>query len=144
MQMVDCAERERHLRWSRFRRAHQAVAQRCHIRRRERQTTNAPASSVPRIIPLPETVALSDEFWERIQFLLPPQKPAKGRPAHDHRRVLHGILWVARTGAPWREVPPDFGPWETIHSRYRRWRKEGRWQDIIAALHPLKARDEPE
>lgn len=133
--MRDNVERERHLRWSRFRRAHQAVAQRCHIRRREKQTMNTPALSKPRIISLPETVALNDESWERIQSLLPSQKPAIGRPAHDHRCVLQGILWVARAGAPWREVPSEFGPWETIHSRYRRWRKEGRWQRIVAALH---------
>jgi transposase len=52
-------------------------------------------------------------------------------------QILQGILWVARTGASWREVPTDFGPWETIHSRYRRWRKQGLWPRIIAALHPL-------
>jgi hypothetical protein len=135
MRIADPTERARCLRWSQFRRAHQAVARRCHIRRREKRTTNASVPSEPRIISLPETVALSDESSERILSLLPPQKPAIGRPAHDHRRVLQGILWVARTGAPWREVPTDFGPWETIHSRYRRWRKEGRWQHIVAALH---------
>ena len=142
MQIADPRERERLLGWSQFRRVHQAVAQQCHMRRREKQTMNTSAPSKPQIISLPETVALSDEPWERIQSLLPPQKPAIGRPAHDHRRVLQGILWVARTGAPWREVPRDFGPWETIHSRYRRWRKEGRWQRIVAALHATTP-DEP-
>jgi hypothetical protein len=142
MRLVDLAERQRHLRWSGWRRAHQAVARDCHVRRRARQTASAPMRE-PRIGDLPETVALTDEGWERILPLLPPQQPATGRPARDHRAILEGILWVARTGAPWREAPTAFGPWATIHSRYRRWRNEGRWPQIVAALHPTSPSTEP-
>ncbi|MEA2585561.1 MAG: hypothetical protein QOF33_3646, partial [Thermomicrobiales bacterium] len=48
--------------------------------------------------------------------------------------IVAGILWVVRTGSPWRALPPRFGPWETVHSRYSRWRKAGIWQRILAAL----------
>jgi transposase len=65
---------------------------------------------------------------------LPPQRPPAGRPNHDHRTIVAGILWVVRTGSPWRALPPRFGPWETVHSRYSRWRKAGIWQRILAAL----------
>jgi transposase len=68
--------------------------------------------------------------------VLPPQKPATGRPAHDHRRILEGMLWVMRTGSAWRFLPEQFGPWQTIHSRYQRWGKAGLWEQIAALLHP--------
>jgi hypothetical protein len=142
MGIGDSAQRQRYLRWSAWRRAHQASARNGHARRRARQAPPA-AAREPRIVALPETVALSAERWERILPLLPPQKPAIGRPARDHRAIVAGILWVARTGAPWREVPADFGPWETIHSRYRRWRNEGLWPRIVAALHPTAPSPEP-
>src|SRR5437016_4640959 len=49
---------------------------------------------------------VTDRQWERLPPLLPPQKPKTGHPAKDHRLVLTGILWVLRTGAPWRAAPP--------------------------------------
>jgi hypothetical protein len=136
MRIADPAERTRSLRWSQWRRHHQAVARISHGRRRARQPPSPCLPAAPRIVHLPQTVALSDAHWDAIVPLLPPQKPATGRPAHDHRQVLQGILWVARTGAPWREVPPTYGPWETIHSRYTRWRKAGLWPRILTVLHP--------
>ena len=65
---------------------------------------------------------------------MPPQHPATGRPNHDHRTVLAGILWVARTGSAWRDLPAQFGPWQTVHCRYTRWRKAGVWPRILDAL----------
>ena len=55
--------------------------------------------------------ALSDEQWERQRPLLPSQRPRTGRPAKDHRTMLNGILWLLRTGAPWRDLPSRYGPW---------------------------------
>ncbi len=52
----------------------------------------------------------------------------------EHRPVVAGMLWVERTGATWREVPAQFGPWQTVYTRYRRWRRDGLWQRIIQAL----------
>src|SRR5687768_5978897 len=61
---------------------------------------------------------LTDMQWERLQPLLPPQKPRTGRPNLDHRRLVNGILWLLRTGAPWRDVPDHYGPWRTVASRF--------------------------
>ena len=74
------------------------------------------------LLGLPE---LTDAHWEQLLPLLPPQKPRTGRPAIDHRLVVEGMLWVARTGSSWRELPERFGPWSTVSSRYQRWCKEG-------------------
>ncbi|HEY6407255.1 MAG TPA: transposase [Ktedonobacteraceae bacterium] len=137
--MSESQEHQAHrLRWSHFRRQHQARAQRFHVRRRARQ---APAVSAnpPAPLPLLGVPALTDEHWEQLRPLLPPQKPATGRPATDHRLIVEGILWVARTGSSWRELPERFGPWSTVASRYQRWLKEGLWTRILHILLPSEA-----
>jgi len=68
---------------------------------------------------------LTNEQWERLCPFLPPQKPRTGRPALDNRTVLNGILWVLRTGAPWRDLPERYGKWTTVYSRFQRWRNDG-------------------
>jgi transposase len=78
---------------------------------------------------------MTDARWLHIMPHLPPQKPATGRPALDHRRMVEGMLWVMRSGTAWRFLPPQFGPWQTIYSRYQRWCKDGIWQRIVAVLH---------
>lgn len=77
---------------------------------------------------------LTDPQWERLAPLLPPQRPARGRPNHDHRRILNGIRWRLKTGVPWRDVPERYGPWQTLYSRFRRWQLAGVWDRILAAL----------
>lgn len=123
------------LRWSRFRRQHQARAQHFHRLRRARQAP-AVALDSPAPTPLVGLPALTEELWAQLQALLPPQKPQTGRPAIDHRLVVEGMLWVARTGSSWRELPERFGPWSTVFSRYQRWVKEGLWQRILQVLLP--------
>jgi len=66
--------------------------------------------------------------------VLPPQRPRTGRPANDHRTVLNGILWVLRTGAPWRDLPERYGSWHTVYSRFRRWRDAGLWEQVLRTL----------
>ena len=67
--------------------------------------------------------------------LLPPHPPPAGSAGLGHRTTLEGVLWVLGSGASWRELPEEeFGPWETVYGRYRRWRKEGRWQQVIETL----------
>src|SRR5688572_21959053 len=78
---------------------------------------------------------LSDAQWERLRPLLPPQRPATGRPAHDHRTIINGILWRLATGVPWRDLPERYGPWQTVYSRFRRWQAAGVWERALAALH---------
>jgi transposase len=80
--------------------------------------------------------ALTDEHWEQVCPLLPPQKPQTGRPATDHRLMVEGMLWVLRTGSSWRELPERFGPWSTVASRDPRWLKEGLWARILQVLLP--------
>jgi transposase len=77
---------------------------------------------------------LSDKQWKRLAPLLPPQKPKTGRPNLEHRQVVNGILWVLRTGAPWRDLPERYGKWTTVSSRFYRWRKAGIWDRILAQL----------
>ncbi|MFN2383176.1 MAG: IS5 family transposase [Gemmatimonadota bacterium] len=77
---------------------------------------------------------MTDEQWARLHPLLPPQRPRTGRPPHDHRTILSGILWVLRTGAPWRDLPERFGPWSTVWNRFRRRSAGGVWQRVLAAL----------
>ena len=77
---------------------------------------------------------LTHTQWERLQPLLPPQKPKTGRPAVDHRRILNGILWILRTGAPWRDLPERYGPWRTVACRFYRWQKAGIWSQLLAAV----------
>src|ERR671910_765140 len=81
-----------------------------------------------------QTSDLTDVQWEWLRPLLPPQKPRTGRPAKDHRTIINGILWVLRTGSPWRSLPERYGPWKTVVSRFYRWQKAGVWSQILASL----------
>ena len=65
------------------------------------------------ILPAYRRGDLKDYQWQRLQPLLPRQKPDIGRPRTAHRRVINGILWILRTGAPWRDMPEYYGPWQT-------------------------------
>lgn len=78
---------------------------------------------------------LTDEQWELIEDLLP-QPAATGRPPVDRRMVVDGILWVLRTGAPWRDVPSDFGKWKTVWRLFDAWTSDGTLDQI---LHCLRA-----
>jgi transposase len=78
---------------------------------------------------------LSDHEWQQLEPLLPPQKTGKkGNPYKDHRTVVNGILWVLRTGAPWRDIPSRYGPWGTCSTRFHRWTKQGVWQKALETL----------
>jgi transposase len=79
---------------------------------------------------------LRDHEWAAIKPMLP-NKP-RGVPRVDDRRVLNGIFWVLRSGAPWRDLPESFGPYTTCYNRFVRWRRAGVWDnimDLLAAAH---------
>jgi transposase len=80
---------------------------------------------------------LTDFEWRVIEPLLP-NKP-RGVPRVDDRRVLNGILWVLRSGAPWRDLPERYGPRTTCYNRFVRWRKAGVWDRLMADI--TKAHD---
>lgn len=77
---------------------------------------------------------LTDEQWARLQPLLPPQRLRIGRPAKDHRTIINGMLWINKTGAPWRDLPDRYGPWQTVATRFYRWTKSGLWDKILAEV----------
>ncbi|UJB46410.1 IS5 family transposase [Streptomyces sp. A1-5] len=76
---------------------------------------------------------LTDEQWQKIEALL----PANGKPGGqwaDHRTVINGVLFRARTGVPWPDLPERYGPWQTVYERHRRWSADGTWQQILTEL----------
>jgi transposase len=77
---------------------------------------------------------LTDAQWERIAPLLPGKKGDAGRSGDDNRRSLEGILWIVRTGAPWRDLPDHFGKWSTVWKRFRRWALKGVFEKVFKAL----------
>jgi transposase len=77
---------------------------------------------------------LTDAQWQRIARLLPGKKGDPGRSGDDNRRSLEGILWIVRTGAPWRDLPDVFGNWFTVWKRFRRWALKGVFEKVFKAL----------
>lgn len=81
------------------------------------------------------TEQLSDEAWALIEPLLPSSAGCRGGQWRDHRQVLEAILWRYRTGSPWRDLPAEFGPWQTIWKRLNRWSGDGTLEQLLAAAH---------
>jgi putative transposase len=77
---------------------------------------------------------LRDDQWDRIKDLLPGKVNDPGRTATDNRLFMDAILWIARTGAHWRELPEHFGAWNSVFQRYNRWSKAGVWERLFQAL----------
>jgi transposase len=79
---------------------------------------------------------LSDEQWQVIEPLLPPSG-AKGRPRVDDRRVLNGMLFKAKTGVAWRDLPERYGPWKTVYNRFWRWSRNGTLTMLVSQVQVL-------
>jgi transposase len=62
------------------------------------------------------------------------RKGTWGGNAHDNRKFINAVFWILRTGAPWRDLPPDYGDWKNTHRRFCRWRDKGIWERILGAL----------
>jgi transposase len=80
---------------------------------------------------------LTEDQWRIIEVLLPPeqvQQEGKGRPWKDPRDVLHGILWVLRTGAPWKDIPGRYPPYQTCHRRFQQWSRDGTLERVLHTL----------
>lgn len=77
---------------------------------------------------------LTEEGWKVIETLLPAERGRWGRPAGDNRKYVNGMLWVLRTGAPWRDLPEKYGNWNSVYRRHLRWRDLGVWESVLAAL----------
>lgn len=77
---------------------------------------------------------LRDDQWERIEKLLPGKASDPGVTAKDNRLFVEAVLWVARTGSPWRDLPPELGDWHNVFTRFSRWGRSGVWQRVIEAV----------
>ena len=78
---------------------------------------------------------LTDDEWNRIVDLLPPENTGiQGRPRKDNRTIVNGMVWIARSGAPCRDLPERYGPWETVYSRFRKWIEDGILDNIFCVL----------
>ncbi len=77
---------------------------------------------------------LKDAEWAFFKPFLIETGPKRGRPPPDHRRVLDGIFWIARTGSPWRDLPAEFGKWSSVYRQFLRWTRAGLWDPLLEAL----------
>ena len=78
--------------------------------------------------------AISDGDWVRVKDLLPGRPGQHGKVAEDNRLFLDAVLWIARTGAPWRDLPARVGNWNSAWRRFDRWSKKGVWRQVFEAL----------
>ncbi len=77
---------------------------------------------------------VTDEVWAVLAPQLPGQAGRWGGVAEDNRRFINAVLWILRTGAPWRDLPADYGDWKNTHRRFCRWRDKGQWESLLAQL----------
>jgi putative transposase len=80
------------------------------------------------------TNVISDDLWVLIEPALPVAEIRRGRPWNDHRLTLEGIIWRFRTGSPWRDLPREFGAWQSVWERHRRWSTDGTYATMFAAV----------
>ena len=77
---------------------------------------------------------LTDEQWSLIEPLLPGKEGDPGAHGEDNRLFVNAVIWMARTGAPWRDLPERFGKWNSVYQRFNRWSKSGVWERVFQAL----------
>ena len=82
---------------------------------------------------------LNDAAWRRLEGKLPGQRGQWGGIAPNNRRFINGVFWILRTGAPWLELPADYGGWKNTHRRFCRWRDKEIWEKLLETFY-----DEPE
>ena len=83
----------------------------------------------------PRRYEVTDEEWERLkQYFERTEEAKRGRPRKDERQMLNGILWIARSGAPWRDLPERYGSWSTLYDRFRVWEALGVFEEIFNIL----------
>ncbi len=77
---------------------------------------------------------LTDDEWDRIEPMLPGREGDPGGHGEDNRLFVNAVIWIARTGAPWRDLPERFGLWNSVFQRFNRWAKAGVWESVFRAL----------
>ena len=79
-------------------------------------------------------LVLSDHQWGRIAPHIIGDERTRGSSGGDNRRFVEAVLWLVRTGVPWRDLPEDFGPWNSVFRRFSRWSRKGVWMRIFEAM----------
>ena len=77
---------------------------------------------------------LSDQQWAKIEALLPGREGDPGKSGENNRLFVNAVLWIAKTGAPWRDLPERFGNWNSVFQRFNRWCKRGVWQRVLETV----------
>ena len=77
---------------------------------------------------------ISDRVWQLLEPHLPGRKGSWGGTARDNRLFINAVFWILRTGAPWRDLPSDYGNWKNTHRRFCRWRDKGIWESLLEQL----------
>ena len=80
------------------------------------------------------TGVICDEFWAVVEPLMPSHDGKRGNRFRDHRLILEAIAWRFRTGCPWRDLPAEFGPWQTVWKRHHRWSLDGTYDEMFAQV----------
>lgn len=81
-----------------------------------------------------DRLMVSSAQWERLKELVPGKAGDPGVTGRDNRLFIEAVLWIARTGAPWRDLPEPFGLWNSVWKRFSRWSKKGVWKSLFHAL----------
>ena len=89
-----------------------------------------------------DRIGVSDEEWTIIAPLLPSETGRGCRPAQDNRRYFDGMLWIARTGSQWRHLPAEYGKWNSVYQRFRRWALIGVWDAMLETLAEFAVPDD--
>lgn len=84
---------------------------------------------------------VTDSQWKLLGPLITAKSAVTGRPRRDAREMLNGVLWILRTGAPWRDLPERYGPWQTVYEYFKTWRADGTYDRILEALQIRLDRD---
>ena len=74
---------------------------------------------------------ISDRVWELLEPNLPGRQGSSGRNARDNRQFINAVIWILRTGAPWRDLPPEYGDWKNTNRRFCRWRDKEIWENLF-------------
>lgn len=77
---------------------------------------------------------ITDKVWEILEPNLPGREGCWGGKGKDNRLFINAVFWILRTGAPWRDLPPDYGDWKNTHRRFSRWREKGVWEKLLEKL----------
>jgi transposase len=93
-----------------------------------------PAIKIPEPSPAHRRHDINDHTWALLEPHLPGRRGIWGGIANDNRTFINAVFWILRTGAPWRDLPPDYGDWKNTHRRFCRWRDKGLWESLLEIL----------